>query len=71
MLGERASSEERRKRLDLLIDEASMLSFPASDPPAVFLEEPEPIRREASATQASPEESTGEGGSAQGHAAEG
>jgi hypothetical protein len=36
-----ASSEEQRIRLDLLVDEASMLSFPASDPPAVFVEEPE------------------------------
>ena len=39
-----ASSEEQRKRLDLLVDEASMLSFPASDPPAVFVEENEPTR---------------------------
>jgi hypothetical protein len=40
-VSEPASSEERRRRLDRLVDEASMLSFPASDPPAVFLEEPE------------------------------
>ncbi|HEX5936806.1 MAG TPA: hypothetical protein VFZ75_03800, partial [Actinomycetota bacterium] len=38
-MNEPASSEERRIRLDLLVDEASMLSFPASDPPAVFVEE--------------------------------
>jgi hypothetical protein len=36
-----AVSEQQRRRLDLLVDEASMLSFPASDPPAVFLEERE------------------------------
>ena len=36
-----AVSERERRRLDLLVDEASMLSFPASDPPAVFLEERE------------------------------
>ena len=40
-----ASSEEQRIRLDLLVDEASMLSFPASDPPAVFIEEPEATRK--------------------------
>ena len=40
-----ASSEEQRIRLDLLVDEASMLSFPASDPPAVFIEEPESTRK--------------------------
>jgi hypothetical protein len=34
-----ASSEEQRIRLDLLVDEASMLSFPASDPAAVVKEE--------------------------------
>ncbi len=33
---------EQLERLDLLIDEASMLSFPASDPPAIFRPEPEP-----------------------------
>jgi hypothetical protein len=40
-----ASSEEQRTRLDLLIDEASMLSFPASDPPAVFVDEPGSTRK--------------------------
>jgi hypothetical protein len=54
---EPASSEERRKRLDLLVDEASMLSFPASDPPAVFVEEPdrpaeEPSRKQVPAREA-------------------
>jgi hypothetical protein len=44
-MSEPASSEEQRKRLDYLIDEASMLSFPASDPPAVFVEEPDPTRK--------------------------
>jgi hypothetical protein len=44
-MSEPASSEEQRTRLDLLIDEASMLSFPASDPPAVFVEEPGSIRK--------------------------
>ena len=39
------SSEEQRRRLDVLLDEASMLSFPASDPPAVFVEEPRATRR--------------------------
>jgi hypothetical protein len=38
------SPEEQQKRLDRLLDEASMLSFPASDPPAVFVEEPGPSR---------------------------
>jgi hypothetical protein len=42
-----ASAEERRRRLDRLVDEASMLSFPASDPPAVFLEEPEGTGQES------------------------
>jgi hypothetical protein len=41
-----ASSEEQRKRLDLRVDEASMLSFPASDPPAVFVEEQQPTPEE-------------------------
>jgi hypothetical protein len=49
-----ASSEEERKRLDLLVDEASMLSFPASDPPAVFLEEPEATPERASGTAVAP-----------------
>jgi hypothetical protein len=40
-----ASSEAQRIRLDLLVDEASMLSFPASDPPAIFIEEPETTRK--------------------------
>jgi hypothetical protein len=56
-MSEPASSEERRRRLDLLVDEASMLSFPASDPPAVFVEEPEPSSDE-SRTRASPTRST-------------
>jgi hypothetical protein len=43
-----AASEEQRIRLDLLVDEASMLSFPASDPPAVFVEEPASDRKNAS-----------------------
>jgi len=43
-----ASSEEQRIRLDLLIDEASMLSFPASDPPAVFMEESAATRKDDS-----------------------
>jgi hypothetical protein len=43
-----ASSEEQRIRLDLLVDEASMLSFPASDPPAVFVEQPAPTRKKDS-----------------------
>jgi hypothetical protein len=51
-MSEPASSEEQRRRLDLLVDEASMLSFPASDPPAVFLEEPEPTRTRTSRTTA-------------------
>lgn len=46
-VSESASSEERRRRLDRLVDEASMLSFPASDPPAVFLEEPERTGQES------------------------
>lgn len=46
-----ASSEEQRIRLDLLVDEASMLSFPASDPPAVFVEEPESDSRNDSDPQ--------------------
>jgi hypothetical protein len=41
-MSEATSANERRKRLDLLLDEASMLSFPASDPPAVFMEEAAP-----------------------------
>ena len=44
-MSQSASSEAQRIRLDLLVDEASMLSFPASDPPAVFIEEPETTRR--------------------------
>lgn len=44
-MDEPASSEERRRRLDLLVDEASMLSFPASDPPAVFVDERAPSHR--------------------------
>jgi hypothetical protein len=43
-MSESRSPEERRKRLDRLIDEASMMSFPASDPPAVFVDEPGPSR---------------------------
>ncbi len=43
-MSEPASSEEQRTRLDFLVDEASMLSFPASDPPAVFVERPESTR---------------------------
>ena len=43
-MSEPAASEEVRTRLDLLVDEASMLSFPASDPPAVFVEESGPMR---------------------------
>jgi hypothetical protein len=42
-----SSRDERRKRLDLLIDLASMLSFPASDPPALLVEEPEPPHDES------------------------
>jgi hypothetical protein len=48
-MSEPAISEEQRRRLDLLVDEASMLSFPASDPPAVFVEEPESTRKNDSA----------------------
>jgi len=48
-MSEPAISEEQRRRLDLLVDEASMLSFPASDPPAVFVEEPESTRKDDSA----------------------
>ena len=44
-MSQAASSEAQRIRLDLLVDEASMLSFPASDPPAVFIEEPEATRK--------------------------
>jgi signal-transduction protein with cAMP-binding, CBS, and nucleotidyltransferase domain len=46
-MSEPASSEEQWRRLDRLVDEASMLSFPASDPPAVFLEEPARTRSRA------------------------
>jgi hypothetical protein len=46
--------EEERKRLDLLVDEASMLSFPASDPPAIFLQEPEATPERASGTTVAP-----------------
>jgi hypothetical protein len=46
-----ASSEAQRIRLDLLVDEASMLSFPASDPPAVFIEESEATRKNDSDPQ--------------------
>jgi hypothetical protein len=49
-MSEPAISEEQRRRLDLLVDEASMLSFPASDPPAVFVEEPESTRKNDSAS---------------------
>jgi hypothetical protein len=42
------SPEEQRIRLDLRVDEASMLSFPASDPPAVFVEEPASDSKNAS-----------------------
>jgi hypothetical protein len=55
-MSEPASSEELRKRLDLLVDEASMLSFPASDPPAVFVEEPDRSAREPSRTKVPPRE---------------
>jgi hypothetical protein len=41
-MNEATSANERRRRLDLLVDEASMLSFPASDPPAVFMDEAVP-----------------------------
>jgi hypothetical protein len=44
-MSEPASSEEQRTRLNLRVDEASMLSFPASDPPAIFVEEPESTRK--------------------------
>jgi hypothetical protein len=44
-MSEPDSSEEQRTRLDFLVDEASMLSFPASDPPAVFVEQPESTRK--------------------------
>ena len=57
-MSEAASSEERRKRLDLLVDEASMLSFPASDPPAVFVEEPGPTAKAPSRKQVSPARGT-------------
>jgi hypothetical protein len=57
-VSETASSEERRKRLDLLVDQASMLSFPASDPPAVFMEDPRPTREEHSRKQVSPKRGT-------------
>lgn len=33
--------EESKRRLDELADEAAEESFPASDPPAVHIEEPE------------------------------
>lgn len=56
LMSEPASPEERRKRLDLLLDEASMLSFPASDPPAVFLEEPEPARERTTPDAGVPKE---------------
>lgn len=59
-VSEPASSEERRKRLDYLVDEASMLSFPASDPPAVFVEEPGPTRERTRRSQASPTRRTEE-----------
>ena len=57
-MSEPASAEERRRRLDLLVDEASMLSFPASDPPAVFVEERAPIHRERPGSRASTTSST-------------
>lgn len=47
-MSEDASGKERRERLDRRIDEASMLSFPASDPPAIFVEDLEPARPKAS-----------------------
>jgi hypothetical protein len=53
-MSEPASPEERRRQLDLLVDEASMLSFPASDPPAVFLEEPDRPAQEPSRKGVSP-----------------
>jgi hypothetical protein len=42
-MSEPASLKERRERLDRRIDEASMLSFPASDPPAIFVEDLEEL----------------------------
>jgi hypothetical protein len=58
---EPASSEEQRIRLDRLVDEASMLSFPASDPPAVFVEEPEAKGKRTSTNDSDLTANTGSG----------